>query len=431
MVFACGEAPNLRHPHTFSSFRCFAKSLAFLPAGIYFGRMKKLALLFNLLLLSYLAAEARFPPDSLSRDAYISLVTVSPGPQLYSTFGHSAIRVVDKAQEFDFIYNYGTFDFDEPGFYLKFCRGQLDYQLSAYPFRYAFGLYRREGRIVTEQRFNLTRTERDSIYRFLNWNHLPANRNYRYDFFFDNCATRILDVFENTLGDSLQVDYSHQRNLTFRDYIDLYLTPLPFSDLGIDIVLGARTDATATTRQAMFLPDYLFEGFSGSVITRDGVGQPFVSQTDTLLASPEGYRLYQAFPLPAVLTWGIFLTALLLTFGVAKSWPIKWFDRLYFALCGIFGLIIALLWWGTEHKVTPDNLNLLWLWPTHLLVVFMLYRVHPPRWLNGYFVLHALTVAVLLLGWFWWPQRLHPAMIPMMLTLIFRSLWMGRQGGKS
>lgn len=364
-------------------------------------------------------------PDSLSDNARITLLTIMPGAALYSSFGHSAIRITDPEHQLDRIYNYGTFDFDEPGFYLKFCRGKLDYSLSAYPYFFARRMYEREGRPIIEQMLRLTPQMRQQLYEFLEWNHLPENRRYRYDFFFDNCATRIRDVFENTLGDSLKLFYNDSRQMTFRNYIDIYLAPLPFSDFGIDIVLGARTDDLASGRQATFLPDYLYESLQQGTIRIDGRWQPFVVRSDTVMMPENAYRARAAVPWAAIICWAVFVTGMLLSWRKLKYGqprPLLWFDRIFYGFTGTFGLIIFLLWFFTDHKVTPDNLNLFWLWPTHLVAAFWLPLQPGSTAKRAYFGLSALAAAILLAGWFFWPQMLHGAMIPLMLTLIVRGV---------
>ncbi len=362
--------------------------------------------------------------SSLSDDAKISMLTIYPGDALYSTFGHSAIRIFDPRQRLDRIYNYGTFSFEEPWFYLKFARGQLDYQLAAYPYRYAEMDYRRERRSVVEQVLRLTPEMKEAIYRFLEINYLPQNRRYRYDFFFDNCATRIRDVFEKVLDDSLRLYLNPTRHLTFRQYLDIYLVSHPFSDFGIDLGLGARADRLATSRQAMFLPDFLYESFDQATIRINGRWQPLVAKRDTLLWYDEPQRMEKAFPLPAVIFWSLLLIIVAVTWleqGTGKL--LRWIDGLFFSLVGLLGVVIALLWFATDHKVTSDNWNLLWALPTHLIFGIMILLDKKPAWSRIYYMLSVAIMAFLLVGWQWIPQEFHPAIIPFILILGWRSVW--------
>src|SRR5690606_34037655 len=141
------------------------------------------------------------------------------------------------------VYNYGTFDFDTPNFYVKFARGKLNYILNVTTFDRFIRTYQIEGRWVKRQILNLTETEKQALFNFLENNALPENRDYKYDFFYDNCSTRIRDVLEYILGDKLHYPENPADSVqTFRNLIDLYLTDLKWSDLGIDLALGAPTD---------------------------------------------------------------------------------------------------------------------------------------------------------------------------------------------
>ena len=362
------------------------------------------------------------PALSISDSAEIMLLTIYPGNELYSTFGHSAIRVLDKSQRMDRIYNYGTFSFAEPGFYLKFTRGQLDYILSAYPYKYAHQMYVDEKRPIIAQVLNLSPEMKQVVFKFLEWNYLPENRRYRYDFFFDNCATRIRDIFENTLKDSIHLYYNNEREFTFRNYIDIYLVNHPFSDYGIDLSLGEETDRIATGREALFLPDYLFESFAGSSIRHNGIMEPLVARTDTLLwfDGAKNPPVATAFPWAGIIIWTIFLLALFVTWQEFqdKQQMAKWLDRFLFSLAGFIGLLVVFLWFFTDHKVTPDNWNLAWAWPTHLIFLIPSILKKIPK---HYFAAYTGMVLVVLLGWGFLPQSLHTATIPMLLSLGLRS----------
>ncbi len=367
-------------------------------------------------------------PDRLSEAATISLLTISPGTELYTTFGHTAFRVVDPANDVDRIYNYGTFEFDEPGFYLKFCQGKLDYKLSAYRYEWAEQVYVEEERAIIQQTLNLTPGLRDYLFEFLEWNHLPQHRYYRYDFFFDNCATRPRDVFVRVFGEDVQLYLNEQRHLTFRQYIDRYLTALPFSDYGIDLALGARTDRVATAWEAMFLPDYLYEGVAGGKIRIDGQWQPLVARTDTLHYPERAQHPPTALPWAHILMAGVLLLTAFLTIREIRHTggnhpKLRWIDYLLFGYAGLVGVIIFLLWFATEHTTTADNWNLLWAWPLHLPVLILFPPLRKNDWLKGYLLAYGAFLLMTLAGWAFWPQDLHEANIPLLLALIIRCGW--------
>jgi hypothetical protein len=362
----------------------------------------------------------------LSDSATISLLTVSPGSELYTTFGHSAFRVVDKTHNLDRIYNYGTFNFDEPGFYLNFCRGKLDYMLSAYPYAWAEAQYIEEERSIIQQKLNLTPELKNYLFQFLEWNHLPQNRRYRYDFFFDNCATRIRDVFEKTFGPDVELFLNTRRQWTFRQYLDLYLKTLPFSDYGIDLALGAKTDRIATPHEAMFLPDYLFEAVQHGKIKIDNQWQPLVARVDTLhFVQKGGFSLWMI-PWVHILTTIILLLTLYLTardIKIGRPMPAKLLDYLLFAYNGLIGIVLLLLWFATDHTSTADNWNVFWAWPTSVLILPFLRNPEKRIALKWYFLVFAGIMALVLAAWPWIPQDLHEANIPLILALAVRSLY--------
>ena len=135
----------------------------------------------------------------LSDQAKVSIITCSPGNEMYSVYGHSAIRVNDPRLNYDVAFNYGIFDFSSPNFLYRFCAGQTDYLLGAYRFDTFLNEYQQDKRSVFEQELNLTAKEKQAVVDFLVWNAQPENRVYRYNFFFDNCATRVRDVIADNV----------------------------------------------------------------------------------------------------------------------------------------------------------------------------------------------------------------------------------------
>ncbi|MEM6805699.1 MAG: DUF4105 domain-containing protein, partial [Bacteroidota bacterium] len=194
----------------------------------------------------------------LSKEARISLMTCAPGNELYSAFGHSAIRVKDPKQGLDIVYGYGTFDFSDPLFLPKFIKRDLMYFLDTDKygeFQYVYKYFKRS---FDEQILDLDSIQTQRIYDFLKNNMKAENRFYLYDFFFDNCATRIRDVLYNELGPELKIEGKDEEGeLTFRDILDLYLQESHWMDFGIDLALGAVVDKKATPWEQTFHPDYL------------------------------------------------------------------------------------------------------------------------------------------------------------------------------
>ena len=274
--------------------------------------MKKTFFAFFFVLLIFYKVDAQ----RISETTTISLLTGSSGTELYNTFGHSAIRVKDTTFNFDTVFNWGTFDFNAPNFYLNFTRGKLLYALSAESyenFKYTFVI---ENRSVHEQVLDLTLAQKRILYRQLLDNYKPENRYYKYDFFFDNCATRIRDIVANAYGEDFQYNFPDEwqsKPKTFRNLIDLYLTKKHWSDFGIDIALGLPTDAVATPSDYMFLPDYLAEGFATASIKREGVNIPLVKES-RLIIPRKDIPEQTFFITPIRLTWALLVIAAILSY---------------------------------------------------------------------------------------------------------------------
>lgn len=353
----------------------------------------------------------------------ISLLTCDPGDELYSTFGHSAIRIIELESGQDLVFNYGTFDFNTSFFYVKFIRRTLDYQLSLTTTENFLREYNYFKRNVREQELNLSAEQSEKIVAFLQRNYQPENRKYRYDFFFDNCATRITDMLETVLGQSLKWNYPIETDhKTFRNLIDEYVYPLPWSDLGIDLALGAVIDREATEAEKAFLPDYLEASFGRATIIGDGPERPLVSQTNKIYDFPEstseGINLIN----PYVLFWLFAILIGLLTFiGFKKKRLFKGFDIAFFSILGLLGVLFVFLWFFTAHSQTKNNWNLFWAFPAHLYIAYLLYR-RPDKAILKTLLLGAMILADLaLVVWILGFQSFHPSILPLLLIIILRT----------
>ncbi len=347
----------------------------------------------------------------------ISLLTCTPGEELYSTFGHTAIRITDSSSLTDYVYNFGTFNFDDPNFYLKFVRGKLLYYLSAEPFADFAAAYKYEGRGITEQLLNLDAAEKDSTRNLLNETLREENRYYLYDFFFDNCTTRPRDIIIRHQHPLPALPAVLPAGTSFRNAIHGYLNRYnhPWSKLGIDLLLGAPTDAVMTGAQAQFLPEILMQALDSSKPAGSRINNKQVLFSERLRESPSTW-------LSPLIVFSIF--ALLILFGSyyggnsVQSW-LRRFDGLLFFLAGITGIVLLFMWSGTNHAMCRYNYNLVWALPTHSLLAF--FTASKSRWVQTYFGSTALLSAFLLLGWFYLPQQMNPGFIPLVVLLMFRS----------
>ncbi len=311
--------------------------------------------------------------DSLMSDTQVSLITCDPGSDLYSLFGHSAVRVHNVSKKYDVVYNYGTFDFRTPGFMVKFMRGKLPYKLSAYGFDHFLIEYNQDQRGVKEQVLKIDGQEKHKIISFLENNALPENAFYKYDFFYDNCSTRIKDVFENTLG--YRPSYVSKEKLTMRDLLHQYLTGSSWTRLGIDMVIGSKADADATPKLQMFLPDKLHD-ILGNYIYKN---KPLLDKSYDVLVFDEQKekRKIGTFFSPNFFNGILVLLSLVLYSTKRERW-LNFLFKLWCILAFAASLIILLLWFATDHQACAMNWNILWLNPFYLLLLFKKFKRRKP-----------------------------------------------------
>ena len=194
---------------------------------------------------------------TLSDQARISLITCTPGEELYARYGHTAIRVCDSVQDIDIVFNYGIFDFNTDHFYWKFVKGETWYELGAAPYWWFMREYEETQRPVYEQVLNLDSTQREAIWQALVVNYQPENRQYLYNFVFDNCATRPFVLLEQALGDSIVSPYTGYTGVSYRRFIRHYTPQGSWADFGINLLFGPRADQPMNNKQRLFLPEEL------------------------------------------------------------------------------------------------------------------------------------------------------------------------------
>jgi hypothetical protein len=390
------------------------------PAGGRFAKRPFILVLFALLLtgLPVTAQKA----VSLGENARITLLTCSPGDDLYSIFGHSAVRVHDPDQNLDAVFNYGTFDFSDPNFYLNFVRGKLNYKLSLASYTNFEYQYFYEERWIWEQELNLGPDEKQYLFDSLVINYLPDNRYYLYDFFFDNCATRIRDIFAEAIESQVAFDYSGlEHGKSFRELLMPYLDRKPWARLGINLALGLPADKTAAPWDYMFLPDHMMTVFGSTGLWTEDEIINFVSPAVIIL---EGEPLSRAgvHNLPVAAFILILIAAIFLSWKNLQSGSFSWwFDRLLFGLAGSLGLLISFLWFGTDHQVTVWNLNILWAHPFNLVIIFFFYPGRYPGLLKYFFSINLSFLVLLILSWPFLPQPLPLEVMPYILAMIVRS----------
>lgn len=369
--------------------------------------------LFTLLCLFFLVYSVNLIAVNLSNSSEISLLTCSSGDELYSTFGHSAILVRDDSLQLNLVFNYGTFDFDTPNFYLKFINGDLNYMLSVTEYPRFLRSYAREGRQVVRNVLRLNKEERQALWDFLCINIQPENRFYRYDFFFDNCATRIRDV----VFDLKHIDkneFTNTNGSTYRDYLHTCASLSTWSSQGVDLVLGIRSDFQASSYDRAFVPAYLDSLFhEADLIENTSILLP---QKSVNSPSPFIYRPFSAS------IW-LLLIALFVTFLERRVHSYcKFFDVVIFMAAFVVSVLLWYLWLFTKHYVCGVNINILWASILYLPIIVMLFIKKTAKPLRILCQLNCLfLVAFILLSIF--GVQYPPSMTyPIAATLFMRNL---------
>ena len=378
------------------------------------------------LLFAFLLFTFHFSPAQTdSCGIRISLLTCTPGQELYSTFGHSALRVFDSVNNADLVFNYGTFDFYDPQFYNKFVKGKLLYFVSIDTLPSFLAEYDYYKRGIVEQAINISCADKQKLRSALFENAKEENKYYRYDFNYDNCTTRLRDMLEKAAGKQLETkNILPKPGTTFRHLIHTYLDKggQQWSKLGIDMLLGNPMDKKVTNREAMFLPDYLLMAFDSSKLNK----QPVVQEKKILLNYFESYKTKSGIT-PFIVFGVLFFLIAALSFFTRSSWNLlfKAFDFFFFVFVGLIGVLILFMWFGTEHAMCRNNFNLLWALPTHLPVAFLLFN--KKQWINNYFRFIFFYTIALLLAWFFLPQQFNTALLGVVGIILIGSFYLSKR----
>ncbi len=394
--------------------------------------MRRAPLASALLALALLAsaAVAQDPPGpaqspteagvGLSDQARASLLTMLPGDEVYSLFGHSAIRIRDAASGIDRTYNFGTFSFDQPYFVLRFLRGSLDYSLDTAPFDYELRKYEYLGRPIVEQTLALDPETVRTLYDRLEVNALPQNRDYRYDFFWDNCSTRLLDAVDSALVATGRPGLDLppvEAPRTYRQLLAPYLVGQRLTETGLNLALGSPGDRDATAREEAFLPVELAAQLDRATTG----GRPLVARRDTLFWVTGAGLPARAPRWPLWLTLGLAAVGLGTTALRRPSRLGDVADVALFGAVGLVGVVVTLLWVATTHDVMGPNWNLAWAWPTHLGLAVALARGRVGEGWRRYALVAAVGTGLAVASWAVLPQRLPLAVLPLAVLLAVRA----------
>lgn len=367
-----------------------------------------------------------FTQSVLTDKATISVLTCGPGSELYTTFGHSAFRIHDPKTGFDKVYNYGTFDFNAPNFYLNFAKGKLTYQLSTTRFQYFLAEYRYENRWVKEQVLNLNENEVVQVFNFLENNAKPENKNYQYDFFFDNCSTKIEEVLKKALPNTITFNNNHiTSHKTHRDLIADYTKNQKWGKFGIDLALGSVIDKEATKDEYKFLPDYIFKAFENATINTDTIKLPLIKNELTIIDEKPITKAPFSFSFTPLFIFSII--SFIIIFITYKNYKLKRrtkiLDFLILFVTGIVGVVVLLLWFATSHTATYKNLNFLWAFAPNLIVAFYITKNNLKNWITTYYKVITILLVIAVIVWIFKIQVFNIAILPLIISLIIRYLY--------
>ena len=355
-------------------------------------------------------------------DYRVSLVTCYPGQIVYELYGHTAIRI--KHGDMDRVYNFGMFSFSKPNFVYRFVKGETDYALAGYPFEYFIPEYVERNSKVVEQVLNLSQRKAESLYLQLEWLRLPQNREYRYNYVLDNCATRPRDMIEKVTG-GLNYPQPADTTLTFRDMMRSYSGNYPWYQFGIDLSLGSGIDYRLDAREQMFAPIYLMNAFQGSAfIDESGHRVPLVKEKIVLFDGSESPVLPPTpwYLSPLFVAFAVFAAAVALTVkDVVRKKVSRWFDFIWFLIAGLAGCLVFVLVFVSEHEATSPNYLAFWLNPFCLVVPSLVFIKTLRKWLYFYHFINFALVLILLAVWGALPQCANAAFFPLMACSIIRS----------
>lgn len=381
--------------------------------------MRALILVFLLNTFSYLSAQI-----VKGENLEIAIMTLGPYQgELYSAFGHSAIRVIDTARNIDYVFNYGVFNFNQENFYWNFGRGIMRYQLGLSKYERFKNHYISQNRYVIEQYLNLTPDEKLQFYNYLFENYKPENREYYYNYVYNNCSSKIRDLLRDAIDADIEFNYDYvEDDLTIRDLMDRYLEYQPWGDWIIDIGLGSRIDEIPKPDEYMFLPDYVKLSLDDAKIIRRSAPASLISKTvDVYKSVPEEH---------AKSTWTPFNTFVVLFFVVGfftnrdfkRGKRTHWVDVVLFTFVGILGWWCFFLWTGTAH-ISKQNMNLFWAIPLHIPLIYLINIKKIQKILSKYFLIVSIWYVLLVVMWGALSQPLHDAMIPLVLTMVLRGFF--------
>ncbi|MBR1880044.1 MAG: DUF4105 domain-containing protein [Prevotella sp.] len=311
------------------------------------------------------------------------LLTCSPHEEIYSLYGHTAIHFRNPKTGEDWVANYGVFDFHKPYFILRFVFGLTDYNLEVIPYRYFEGEYKHFGSMVTEQILNLTNDEKAALYQAIYNNAQPQNREYRYNFYYDNCTTRARDIIERNIQGNIRYTPRADYTPTYREMVREKTRNHPWATFGDDLLLGIKSDMQPDMRGQEFLPENMMTDFAqAQIVGTDGIIRPLVKE-QRILVKPGVQIIEEDFPLTptecALILLGISILVIVAEFK--KKHTYRWWDVTLILLQSAIGCVLFVMIFS-QHPTTSINLQILLFNPLPLLFIYNVARGRRTQYWN-------------------------------------------------
>ena len=346
----------------------------------------------------------------------ISVLTCDPGNEIYSLFGHSALRLQNPVQGYDLVVNWGLFEFsvNQFDFGYDFAKGRLKYFMGLQSATNFMEEYKGSRRGIREQILNLNKEEKFKLISLIENNYKPENRNYKYEFFYDNCSSRIRDLLKTVFNEEINFHSSSKSNkFTFREIIHEYLKYNPWLELGIDLVLGKKIDVLVNNENLMFLPENVEQILDSSYVKNNEVQKKIVLSKNTLIKSNikkgnlKSIKIY---------SW-IILSITMLLLIIKKERLFNYWSVINLFVVGILGLVLLFMWFGTDHSGTKMNLNLLWASPLHFVLIFCILKGYLNNFTYWYLTFSIILIFTTILFWFTLTQEFNAFVKPIILQL--------------
>lgn len=353
-------------------------------------------------------------------DTSFYLITCGPGTETYSIYGHSALWLTIPDRNIDIVYNWGVFDFSTPHFAYKFAKGRLEYMLDTEHVRRFMQVYTFEKRWVQVQKINLNSAEKKILMELITENLKPENIKYRYDFFYDDCSTRIRDLLEKAVGSKLRYQPAAGRRSmpTFRFLTGSYQKQYPWLDLGIDLLMGTPSDKKASDRDRMFLPLEMQNELSRAVVMREGKMVPLLQNPETIVSFPSPEVKSSFLTHPLFITSFLFIVMIIIAALAKKSIVIKILDIIVFSFFSALSILMLFTNFFSDHQQMKYNLNILWFSP--FIPICLIAVILNRKWFDWFrlvFTLSVISFIIIII----FPNTGNTAFVPLILLIMVRS----------